>query len=127
VIDERRWNIKNDLVTNSEATVKLNVKGEQHMTIAEGNGPVNALDAAIRKVLIPIYPQLKDLHLVDYKVRILTPGAGTKAATRVMIESADESGNHWSTVGVSTNIIDASYNALRDSLIFKLFRSTNQI
>ena len=92
------------------------------MTVAEGNGPVNALDAALRKVLLPHYPSLADLRLVDYKVRILTPGDGTGAVTRVMIESDDGKGKHWSTVGVSTNIIDASYNALRDSIIFKLFR-----
>ena len=92
------------------------------MTVAEGNGPVNALDAALRKVLIPHYQLLSDLRLVDYKVRILTPGDGTRAITRVMIESADSKGEHWSTVGVSANIIDASYNALRDSIIFKLFR-----
>ena len=122
VVDERRWNAKGELVTLSEATVKLDVGGEQHMTVAEGNGPVNALDAALRKVLTPIYPQLRDLHLVDYKVRILTPGDGTRAITRVMIESADKDGEHWSTVGVSANIIDASYNALRDSIIYKLYR-----
>ena len=90
--------------------------------MAEVNGPVNALDAVLRKVLIPIYPGLEDLRLVEYKVRILTPGDGTRAVTRVMIESADKAGEHWSTVGVSANIIDASYNALRDSIIFKLFR-----
>ncbi len=123
VIDERRWNSNNDLITLSEASVKLDVNGENFMAIAEGNGPVNALDAAIRKVLIPIYPQLEDLNLIDYKVRILTPSAGTRAITRVMIESVDKIGTHWSTVGVSTNIIDASYNALRDSLVFKLFRT----
>ncbi len=122
VIDERRWNVKHDLVTLSEATVKLDVSGEAYMTVAEGNGPVNALDAAMRKVLNPIYPELEGLRLVDYKVRILTPGAGTRAVTRVMIESADSKGHHWSTVGVSTNIIDASYNALRDSLVYKLYR-----
>ena len=92
------------------------------MTVAEGNGPVNALDAALRKVLNSIYPQLNDLRLIDYKVRILTPGDGTGAVTRVMIESADKNGEHWSTVGVSANIIDASYNALRDSIIYKLYR-----
>jgi 2-isopropylmalate synthase len=122
VLDERRWNDKREVVTLSEATVKLDVGGDQHMSVAEGNGPVNALDAAMRKVLIPIYPQLEDLRLVDYKVRILTPGDGTRAVTRVMIESADKAGEHWSTVGVSTNIIDASYNALRDSIIYKLHR-----
>ncbi|MDA1089816.1 MAG: citramalate synthase [Proteobacteria bacterium] len=122
VLDERRWDDNGNLVTSSEATVKLDVRGEAHMTVAEGNGPVNALDAAIRKILNGIYPQLEDLRLVDYKVRILTPGDGTGAVTRVMIESADKDGAHWSTVGVSANIIDASYNALRDSIIYKLHR-----
>lgn len=123
VIDERRWNAKSELITLSEATVKLSVDDEEFMAVAEGNGPVNALDAALRKVLLPKYPKLEDLRLVDYKVRILTPGAGTRAITRVMIESADGEGNHWSTVGVSGNIIDASYNALRDSLVYKLSRN----
>ena len=122
VLDERRWSAKGELITFSEATVKLDVGGESFMTVAEGNGPVNALDAALRKVLNPIYPGLEDLRLVDYKVRILTPSDGTRAVTRVMIESADKAGEHWSTVGVSGNIIDASYNALRDSIIFKLLR-----
>ncbi|MEE9316692.1 MAG: citramalate synthase, partial [Rhodospirillales bacterium] len=108
VLDERRWDDKGNLITTSEATVKLDVGGEEHMTVAEGNGPVNALDAALRKVLTVIYPQLEDLRLVDYKVRILSPGDGTRAVTRVMIESADKNGEHWSTVGVSANIIDAS-------------------
>ncbi|NQV98998.1 MAG: citramalate synthase [Rhodospirillales bacterium] len=120
VIDERRWNANSELITLSEATVKLTVDEEEFMAVAEGNGPVNALDAALRKVLLPKYPQLEDLRLVDYKVRILTPSAGTRAITRVMIESADSAGHHWSTVGVSGNIIDASYNALRDSLVYKL-------
>jgi 2-isopropylmalate synthase len=122
VIDERRWNARGELITISEATVKLSVADESLMAVAEGNGPVNALDAAMRKVLNPLYPDLEDLRLVDYKVRILTPGDGTRAVTRVMIESADGEGEHWSTVGVSTNIIDASYNALRDSIIYKLYR-----
>jgi 2-isopropylmalate synthase len=123
VIDERRWNAAGELVTFSEATVRIDSGGEQEMTVAEGNGPVNALDAALRKVLLPHYPLLADLRLVDYKVRILTPGDGTGAVTRVMIESANGADDHhWSTVGVSTNIIDASYNALRDSIIYTLFR-----
>jgi 2-isopropylmalate synthase len=121
VIDERRWSARGDLITLSEATVKLEVAGRQFMTVEEGNGPVNALDAALRKVLIPVYPQLSDMRLVDYKVRILTPGDGTRAVTRVMIESAAD-GDHWSTVGVSTNIIDASYRALHDGIVYKLFR-----
>ncbi len=122
VIDERRWNAKGQLITLSEATVKLEAGDRVAMAVAEGNGPVNALDAALRKVLTPLYPQLDDLRLVDYKVRILTPGEATAAVTRVIIESADGQGKHWDTVGVSTNIIDASYNALRDSIIYKLFR-----
>ena len=123
VLDERRCNASGELVTLSEATVKLEVGGTTHMTVAEGNGPVNALDTSLRKVLGPVYPELEDLRLVDYKVRILTPGDGTGAVTRVMIESADADGEHWNTVGVSTNIIDASYNALYDSIVYKLFRA----
>ena len=122
VIDERRWNAKGELVTLSEATVKMDIGDDPVMTVAEGNGPVNALDAALRGVLTPVYPHLSDLRLVDYKVRILTPQEGTRAVTRVMIESADDDGVHWGTVGVSANVIDASYNALRDSIIYKLFR-----
>lgn len=122
VIDERRWNAKGERITLSEATVKVTVRGEDHMAVAEGNGPVNALDAALRKVLLPIYPQLRDLKLMDYKVRILTPQDATAAITRVMIESGDSLGNTWSTVGVSGNVIDASYNALRDAITYKLFR-----
>ena len=122
VIDERRWNAKGELITLSEATVKLEMNGQMFMAVAEGNGPVNALDAGLRKVLTPLYPQLEDLRLVDYKVRILTPGEGTGAVTRVMIESGDGQGEVWSTVGVSTNVIDASFNALNDSIAYKLFR-----
>ena len=96
------------------------VDGHDFMTVEEGNGPVNALDAALRKVLLPIYPQLENVRLVDYKVRILTPGDGTRAVTRVLIESAAGS-EHWSTVGVSTNIIDASYRALHDSIVYRLY------
>jgi 2-isopropylmalate synthase len=124
VIDERRWNAKGELVTLSEATVKLEVEDQPYMAIAEGNGPVNALDSALRKVLIPHFPGLESLRLVDYKVRILTPGAASAAVTRVMIESVDDDGSRWSTVGVSTNVIDASYDALRDSIDYKLYRDS---
>jgi 2-isopropylmalate synthase len=93
------------------------------MTVATGNGPVNALDTALRKALLPRYPALEDMRLVDYKVRILTPNAGTGAVTRVMIESADGHGERWSTVGVSANVIDASFNALYDSVTWKLYRA----
>ncbi|NQV47552.1 MAG: citramalate synthase [Rhodospirillaceae bacterium] len=122
VVDERRWNDKRELITVSEATVKLDVGGEEHMAVAEGNGPVNALDMALRKVLTPIYPDLADLRLVDFKVRILRATDATAAMPRVMIESADSNGALWSTVGVSTNIIDASYEAMRDSIVYKLYR-----
>jgi 2-isopropylmalate synthase len=122
VIDERRWNAKGELVTLSEATVKVDLGTDSMMSVAEGNGPVSALDHALRKVLAPVYRGLSDLRLVDYKVRILNPTAGTDAVTRVMIESADSKGETWSTVGVSSNVIDASYAALNDSITYKLFR-----
>ena len=120
VIVERRHNALGDLVTVSEATVRLKVGGEMLHTAGEGNGPVNALDAALRKDLGKYSSYLSDLRLVDYKVRILT--SGTEAVTRVMVESADGKGNRWSTVGVSPNLVDASFEALTDSICYKLFR-----
>ncbi len=121
IIDERRINAKNQLVTLSEATIKVEVGGGQRMIVAEGNGPVHALDLALRQALSPTYPALAEMQLADYKVRILTPGAGTAAVTRVIIESSDGQGRRWATVGVSTNVIDASYNALHDAITYKLF------
>ncbi|MBL9035101.1 MAG: citramalate synthase [Rhodospirillaceae bacterium] len=126
VMDERRWNARGELITESEATVNVEVGGEATMTVAVGNGPVNALDTALRKALLPHYPQLDDMRLVDFKVRILTPQAGTEAITRVMIESADKNGERWSTVGVSPNIIDASYEALNDAITWKLLKSRDR-
>jgi len=123
VMDDRRWNARGELVTESEATITVEVGGEKLMSVATGNGPVNALDTALRKALKPFYPELEDMRLVDFKVRILTPNAGTEAVTRVMIESADRDGDRWTTVGVSTNIIDASFNALHDAITWKLFRA----
>jgi len=123
VMDDRRWNARNELVTESEATITLEVAGDRLMTVSTGNGPVNALDSALRKALLPFYPQLEDVKLVDYKVRILTPGGGTGAVTRVMIESLDSLGERWSTVGVSANVIDASFNALHDAISWKLYRA----
>jgi 2-isopropylmalate synthase len=120
VIVERRHNALGDLVTVSEATVRIRIDGEIVHTAGEGNGPVNALDAALRKDLGKYSSFLSDLRLVDYKVRILT--SGTEAVTRVMVESADGEGNRWSTVGVSPNIVDASFEALTDSICYKLFR-----
>ncbi|PPR49478.1 MAG: (R)-citramalate synthase [Alphaproteobacteria bacterium MarineAlpha5_Bin5] len=121
VTDERRWNAKGKLVTDSEATVYLKVKNEEKMTVGVGNGPVNAIDSALRQALINFYPSLIDLKLTDYKVMILSSEKGTGAITRVLIESTDNSKVHWTTVGVSANIIDASYNAIYDSITYKLY------
>ena len=122
VMDERRWNAKGELITLSEATIKIKIGDNTFMTVAEGNGPVNALDNALRKALNSAYPQLADMKLTDYKVRIISSNAGTEAITRVMIESVDDNGERWSTVGVSANVIDASYNALHDAITYKLYR-----
>ncbi|MBP6012509.1 MAG: citramalate synthase [Alphaproteobacteria bacterium] len=117
---ERRHNALGEEVSVSEAVVKVRVDSERIMNVGEGNGPVNALDNALRKDLGRYSKWLGDLKLVDYKVRILT--AGTEAVTRVMIESMDAAGNRWSTVGVSPNIVDASFEALIDSITYKLLR-----
>jgi len=106
--------------SRSKAAVELMVAGQKIRSNGTGNGPVNALDAALRKDLGKYSPFLADLRLVDYKVRILT--TGTEAVTRVTVESADGRGNRWSTVGVSENIVDASFEALTDSIIYKLYR-----
>tara|TARA_B100001540_G_C15800087_1_gene639544 strand:- start:1126 stop:2706 length:1581 start_codon:yes stop_codon:yes gene_type:complete len=121
VTDERRWNAKGKLVTESEATVHVFVKNEERITVGIGNGPVNAIDSALRKALTSFYPSLENLKLTDYKVMILSPEKGTGAITRVLIESKDDKNNHWTTIGVSPNIIDASYNAIYDSITYKLF------
>ena len=121
VLVERRHNARGELITVSEAVVKVTVAGEALMSVTESrNGPVNALDEALRKDLGKYSSFLSDLRLVDYKVRILT--SGTEAVTRVMVESADGKGNRWSTVGVSPNLVDASFEALTDSICYKLFR-----
>ena len=99
------------------------VNGEKEHTVAEGDGPVNALDAALRKALLPHYPQLKDIELVDYKVRVLNGKDGTAAKVRVLIETIDKKNNErWGTVGVSENIIKASWEALIDSIEFYLHK-----
>ena len=104
----------------SEAVVKVRVDGETYLNAGEGNGPVNALDVALRKDLGKFQPFIQDLELVDYKVRILNGGTG--ATTRVLIESRDGAGKRWFTVGVSPNIVDASFQALSDSITYKLVR-----
>jgi 2-isopropylmalate synthase len=118
---ERRFDANGNIKTVSEAIVKVNVDGEDRMSVAEGHGPVNALDIALRKDLGKYQSEIADLELVDYKVRILN--GGTEAVTRVLIESHDGEGGRWSTVGVSDNIIDASFQALMDSIIFKLMKN----
>jgi 2-isopropylmalate synthase len=105
-----------------EATVKLRVGNENYYTVAEGDGPVNALDGALRKALTPVYPAIRQITLDDYKVRIIGSQIGTGARTRVLIDSTDHHGN-WCTVGVSDNIIEASWLALVDSYEYKLRRS----
>jgi 2-isopropylmalate synthase len=107
----------------SEATIKVRVGDVVEHTAAEGDGPVNALDLALRKALVPRFPRLQHVRLHDYKVRILDGAAGTYATTRVLIESGDErDGRRWSTVGCSTNIIEASWAALADSMEFALLK-----
>jgi len=111
---------QDQMVSQAHAEVELIVAGERITNTGSGNGPVNALDAALRKDLGKYSPFLADLRLVDFKVRILT--TGTEAVTRVTVESADGKGNRWSTVGVSENIVDASFEALTDSIVYKLYR-----
>jgi 2-isopropylmalate synthase len=106
----------------SEAVLKVEVDGAEEHTAADGNGPVNALDNALRKALVRFFPGISSVHLVDYKVRVLGDGDGTKARVRVLIESSDGEST-WSTVGVSENIIKASMKAIVDSLNYKLFKS----
>jgi 2-isopropylmalate synthase len=105
--------------TMSQATIKISVGDEDEITAAEGNGPVNAIDNALRKALSKFYPRIEEMRLVDFKVRVLEGIAGTAAKVRVLIESRDEK-DIWNTVGVSENIIEASWQALVDSIYFKL-------
>jgi 2-isopropylmalate synthase len=106
---ERRFNARGDLTTISQAVMKIDVGGEPTMQVA----------------LLPKFPELENMRLVDFKVRILTPQQATAAVTRVMIESSDETGHRWGTVGISPNIIDAAYAALDDAIVYKLLRARN--
>ena len=120
VMVERRHNAKGELVTVSDAIVKVRIGGELLINAGEGNGPVHALDQALRRDLGIYQPSIQNLELADFKVRILT--GGTDAVTRVLIESLDrKSGRRWFTVGVSPNIVDASFEALLNSIAFKLW------
>jgi len=106
--------------TTTEATVKLEIGDTVRHEVAEGDGPVNALDAALRKALNGHFPNLRGVQLVDYKVRVINSDAGTAAAVRVVIESQDADGTTWGTVGVNENVIKASWDALVDSIEYKL-------
>ncbi|MCF1472772.1 citramalate synthase [Agrobacterium vitis] len=121
VMIERRFDSNGNLKTVSEAVVKMVIDGQTVMSVAEGDGPVNALDIALRKDLGKFQNEIKDLELADFKVRILN--GGTEAITRVLIESTDASGARWWTVGVSENIIDASFQALMDAIVYKLMKN----
>ncbi len=118
---ERRHNAQGDLVSVSEAIVKVVIGGETLISAAEGEGPVNALDLALRKDLGKYQRFIEDLQLVDYRVRVFQ--GGTDAVTRVLVEFTDAGGESWSTVGVSANIIDASFQALTDAIAYKLLKS----
>ena len=126
---ERRRNAAGERISLSEAVVVIEVDGERRMSVSESvdadgsdRGPVNALAKALAKDLGPLQEAIEDMHLVDFKVRI-TQG-GTEAVTRVIIDSEDASGRRWSTVGVSPNIVDASFEALTDAIRWKLLRET---
>jgi len=123
VLDSRiNVNYGEDGHTHADAMLKVSVDGEVEHTIADGVGPVNALNLALKKALVRFYPEIKDVKLVDYKVRVLEERAGTESRVRVLIESRDNE-ESWSTVGVSENIIEASWQALSDSFNYQLYRT----
>jgi len=111
---------REDASVVSEATVKVRVRGERVIATAEGNGPVNALDEALRSALLRHYPALAGIELADYKVRILEGSHGTGAVTRVLVETSDAGGRDWTTVGVHENVVEASWHALVDALAYGL-------
>lgn len=120
VMVERRYNALGEKVTISEAIVKIKIGEKQLTSVGEGNGPIQALDNALRMDLGGYSKYIEDLELIDYKVRVLTSGTG--AITRVLVESRDKAGARWFTVGLSENIVEASFQALMDSIIYKLVR-----
>jgi 2-isopropylmalate synthase len=124
VSDEQVWDEKGVLIAKSKATVKVELQGKTRMAVAEGADSFTALDMALRNVLLPVFPVLQGMRLVDCQVRVYAAQAGTKPVTRVMINSHDltaPSRGHWSTVGVSANLIDAAYSALHDAITYRLF------
>jgi 2-isopropylmalate synthase len=128
VIVEKRRNARGQMITVSEASVRVFLTGENDplWSVAEGNGPIHALDRSLRKDLGRYQQYISHVELVDYKVRILT--GGTEAVTRVLVESRDTvSGDRWCTVGVSPNIVDASFEALVDSINYKLFKADARV
>jgi 2-isopropylmalate synthase len=118
---ERKFNATGALVSASQAVVKIRIRDETLISAAEGNGPVNALDLALRKDLGVYQRHIADLELLDYRVRVFQ--GGTDAVTRVLIEFGDSTGARWSTVGVSGNIIDASFQALADAIVYRLIKA----
>ena len=136
-VERKAWSVEREdetrptahaprLTPLTEATVKICVNGLEQHTVSEGDGPVNALDGALRKALQQAYPRLAEMHLVDYKVRVVNSRAGTAARVRVVIESRDAT-DVWGTVGVSENIIEASWLALVDSFEYKLFKDEERL
>jgi 2-isopropylmalate synthase len=111
---------------NSSAMIKIVVDGQEEVTAAEGDGPVNALDKAMRKALERFYPAIAEVRLTDYKVRVLDSNQATAAKVRVLIESADPH-ESWTTTGVSTDVIDASWRALIDAIEYKLMRDQERL
>lgn len=123
-VSDRKYSMNKEPLT--EATIRLTVGDTEAHTAAMGDGPVNAMDLALRKALTRFYPSLQNMKLVDYKVRVLNGQNGTGARVRVLIESSDETGRSWGTVGVSCNVIEASWQALVDSINFKLMKDEQQ-
>jgi len=117
VFDEKRGH---EGAPEAEATVQVRVGERMAHTAAIGNGPINAMDKALRLALVDFYPQLAEMRLTDFKVRVLTTKEATQAAVRVLIESTD-GGQKWGTVGVSTDVLDAAYQALVDAIEYKLY------
>jgi 2-isopropylmalate synthase len=105
--------------------VKVCVAGIEEETVSEGNGPVHALDRAVKKVLARFFPEIEDVHLVDYKVRVLDARRGTAAKVRVLVESSDGH-QSWTTIGVSPNVMEASWNAIIDSVLYKMLFASPQ-